>query len=74
MLGVQDTVNDRIAHVHIRAGHVDFSPEYFDALVKFAGLHFFKKLKVFGYRAVAEGAFLTRLFECAAVFTNLVCV
>ena len=69
---MDDTVKDRIAHVEVRAGHIDFGAQYLFAIGKLAGFHIFKELQVFFDAAVTAGAFLPRRIERAAVFTDFI--
>ena len=71
MLGVQDAVHDRIAHVEVRRRHVDLGAQRARAVGKFAGLHALEQIEIFFDGAVAIGAVLAGLGQRAAVFANL---
>ncbi len=43
MGGVNDTVDERVPHVHIGGGHVDLSPEHPGTVGKFPIFHAFKQ-------------------------------
>ena len=72
MLGVQDAVHHRIAHVQVRRSHVDLGAQNSRAVGKFAGPHALEQIQIFFYRAVAIRAVLARLGERAAVLANFV--
>ena len=61
MLGVQDAVHHRVAHVQVWRSHVNFGAQNSGAVGKIAGPHAFEQLQVFFYRAVAIRAVLARL-------------
>ena len=72
MMGMDDAVQDGIAHIEVRAGHVDLSTQYFFAVAVLAFLHFGKELQVFFDAAAAVRAFLARRAEGAAVFADFI--
>lgn len=72
MMGMDDAVQDRIAHIEVRAGHVDLSTQYFFAVAVLAFLHFGKELQVFFDAAAAVRAFLARRAEGTAVFADFI--
>ena len=65
MFGVDDAVEDGVAHIEVRAGHVDLGAKYLFAVGVLAFLHFFKEAQVFFDAAVAVRAFLPRFVEGA---------
>ena len=73
MMGMGNAVDNRVAHNHIRRGHVNFGAQHLFPVSKFAGLHTGKQVEVFLHTAVAVWAFLARLRQRTAVFLNLVC-
>ena len=72
MRGVQDAVHDRIAHVEVGRGHVDFGAEHAAAVGEFALLHADEEVEIFFDGAVAKGAVFAGLGEGAAVLADLV--
>ena len=70
MLGVQDAVHHRVAHVEVGRGHVDLGPQGARAVGKFAGLHALEQVEVLFDGAVAIGAVLARLGQRAAVLAH----
>jgi len=71
MVRVQYAVDDRIAHVEVGGGHVDFCPERPFALLELAVAHALEEVQVFLDAAAPEGAFLSRLGERAPVLSHL---
>ena len=69
---VQDAVHDRIAHIDVWGGHVDFGPQSFAAIREFACAHAFKQIKILLNRAVAPGAVLAGLGQSSAVLPHLI--
>ena len=72
MLGVQDAVHDRIAHVEVRRRHVDLGPQRARAVGELAGLHAREEVEILFDGAIAIGAFFARLGERAAILAHLV--
>ena len=72
MRGVEDAVHDRVAHVEVGRGHVDFGAQHAGAVGELAGLHAGEEVEIFFDGAVAIGAVLAGLGEGAAVLANLV--
>ena len=58
---LHDAVDDGVAEVHVRAGHVDFGTEHHRTFLQFAAVHLFKQGQAFLCRTVAVGAFHPRL-------------
>ena len=67
MLLMTDTINDRVAHMQIRRGHVNLGAQRFFPLGKFTGLHPFKEFEVLLRGTTATGAFLARLLRHPAI-------
>ena len=74
MGGVQDAVHNRVAHIEIGMGHIDFSPQCSRAVGEFACPHTLKEVEVFLDGAVAVRAVFAGLGERAAIIADLVCV
>ena len=72
MLGVEDAVHDRVAHVEVGRRHVDFGAEGARAIGEFAGLHAREEVEIFFDGAVAIRALFAGLGEGAAVLADLV--
>ena len=70
MLGVQDAIHHRIAHVEIRRVHVDLGPQRARAVRKLADLHATKEIEIFRNRTMAIRTFLAAL-EIAAILGDL---
>src|SRR5579884_276973 len=70
MLGVQDAVHHRIAHIEVRRIHVDLGPQRPRTVGKLAGLHATKEIEILLNRAIAIGTFLAAL-EIAAILGDL---
>ena len=62
----QNTINDGVAEVHIRGGHVDLRAQALFPVRIFPLPHFAEELKIFLWRTVPVRAFLSRLGEGAA--------
>ena len=60
---VANTVDRRVAHVEVRAAHVDLEPEDVRAVGKLSRPHAAEEVEVFGDRAVAVGTVATGLRE-----------
>ena len=58
---LHDTVDNRVAEVHVWASHVNLGTEHHLAFFDFAGIHLFEESQAFFYRTVAVRAFSTRL-------------
>ena len=43
---LNNPVNNRIAHMHVGGGHIDFGPENTASFIKFALVHPFKQVEV----------------------------
>jgi len=72
MRGMEDAVHDRVAHVEVGRGHVDFCPEDTCPVGEFAGLHAGEEVEVFLDGAVAKGRVFAGLGEGAAGLADLV--
>jgi hypothetical protein len=70
MLGVQNAIHDRIAHIKVRRRHVDFGAQHARSVGKLAFVHALKKVEVLLHLAVAMGTFFPGLGECAAILAN----
>ena len=66
-----DAVDRRIAHVHVRAGHVDLGAQGLGAVRELAVAHILEQLEVFLHRTAAVRAFLARHGQRAAVLAQL---
>ncbi len=72
VMGVQDAVHHRVAHVEIRRRHVDLGPQRARAVGKLAGAHPLEQVEVLLDAAVAVRAVAARLGERAAILADLV--
>ncbi len=72
VLGVQNAIHHRVAHVQVGRGHVDLRPQHPRAIGKFAGAHALEQIEVLLDRAVTIRAVLAGLGQRAAVFADLV--
>ncbi len=72
MLGVQDAVHHRIAHVEVGRRHVDLGAQGARAIGKLAGLHAREQIEILFDAAVAVGALLAGLGERAAILADFV--
>ena len=70
MLGMQDAVHHRIAHVQVRRGHVDLGAQHARAVGKLAGAHALEQVEILFDRAIAIGAVLAGLGQRAAILAN----
>ncbi len=70
MLGVQDAVHHRIAHIQIRRGHVDLGAQHARSVGKFSGLHALETDQILFHRAIAVRTVLSGLGQGAAVLAN----
>ena len=65
------TINNRVAEVHIRVGHIDFGAKHHSALFNLSTIHFLEKFETFFNRTVAVRAFHTRLGRSAFLLRDL---
>ena len=72
MLSETDTVDRRIAEIHIRACHVDLRAEHHGTLRVLSVTHLAEDAEVFLHAAVAERRILARLSERTAVRAHLI--
>ena len=72
MVGVDDAVENGVAHIEVGAGHIDLSTEDLFTVGILAVLHFFKELQVFFDATVTIRAFLPRFVEGTAVGADFV--
>ena len=72
MLGVHDPVQDRVAQVDVRGGHVDPGAQDTRAVGELAVAHPLEQVEVLVGRSIAPRAVPTRLGERAAVLADLV--
>ena len=72
MMCAHNAVDCRVAQVHVRGRHVDFSAQGVAAVRELAVLHPLKQVKVFLHRAVAVRAFLAGFGQGAAVLAHFV--
>ena len=68
---VGDAVNDRVAHIDVRGGHIDLCAQHLLAVRILSFLHLFKELQVLLHGTVPVGAFLSGLGQGAAVLLDL---
>ena len=66
-----DTIDDRVAEVHVRIGHVDFGTEYHSTFFYFTAVHLLEKFQTFFDRAVAVRAVHTCLGGSTFLLGNL---
>ncbi|MNZ42115.1 hypothetical protein D3C78_596830 [compost metagenome] len=71
MVGMTDAVEDRVAQVHVRRGHVDLGPQHALAVLELAGFHAREQVEVLVNRTLAERAVLARRGQVATVFLGL---
>ena len=69
---MRHAVNNRVAHVDIRGGHVNLGPQYLLPVFHLTLFHLFKQTQVLLHAAVAVGAVLPRLRQRAPVFPNFI--
>ncbi len=69
---VNDSVDDRVSHVDVRACHVDLRSQAYFTVCELTGSHLLEELKVLLYRSVPVRALLAGLLECASVFSDLI--
>ena len=73
MCHVGHTVDDRVSHIDVRGSHINLSPEHFASVLKLPVFHALKQVQVLLHTSVSVWAFLSRLCEGSAVFTDLLC-
>ena len=71
MMGVSDSIQDRIAHDHVRRRHVDSGPQDMRAVLKLAGSHPRKEIETLADRPVPIGTLATVLGNSPSVLANL---
>ena len=71
MRGMQDTVHDRVSHVHIGGGHINLRPQNPCAVREFPGSHAFEQIEVFRRRAFPVRTDFPGFGQGAAVFMYL---
>ncbi|MDT4857438.1 hypothetical protein FQZ97_918620 [compost metagenome] len=70
VVGMADAVEDRVAQVHVRRGHVDLRPQRARAVRELASLHAGEQVQVLVHGAITEGAVLARLGQATAVVAH----
>ena len=70
MLGVQDAVHDRIAHVKVWRRHVDLGAQHTRSVRKLAFAHSLEKVEVLFRSAVAIRTVFARLGERTPIFAD----
>ena len=73
-MGVLYPVQNRITHIHIRAGHIDLSPQCCCAISKLAVFHLRQQRQVFGDITLSIGAIFARLGQGATILTHLLSI
>ena len=68
---IYNTIDDRIAEVHIRACHINLGTQHHTALLNLAICHLHKEVEILLDGAVAIGAIDTCLCRCALLLGNL---
>ena len=71
MLGAQNAVHHRVAHVDIGRGHIDLCPQRAGAVRKLPCAHAAEQIKIFLHGPVAVRALNARLGERAAILPDL---
>ena len=71
MRGMPDSIDHRVAQIHVAGGHVDLGAQRGLAFAEFTGTHLFEGRQVFGRGAIAIGAVRARGIPVAAVFACL---
>jgi hypothetical protein len=69
---VEDAIHGRVAQIHVRRGHVDLRPQGAAAVGKLAPAHAVEAGRDSRPLAIAKRAVAARLFERAAIGTDLV--
>ena len=72
MLGMQNTVHHRIAHVQVLRRHVDLGAQGAGAIRELARAHALEQIQILFDGAIAPGAFLAGFGQSAAIFAHLV--
>ena len=72
MLGMQNAVHHRVAHVQIRRGHVDFGPQDPRSVGEFPGFHPPEQIEILLDRTVAMRAVLARRGQRSSVFADFI--
>ena len=72
MLGVQNAIHHRIAHIQIRRRHIDLCAKSARAVREIAAPHALQQIQIFFHRPVAIRALLTRFGQRAAILPHLV--
>ena len=70
---MSNTIDNRVAHIHVRRCHIDLSTKHFLSVCIFAFFHLFKKLQVLFYSTVSVRALFTWFCKSSSVLTDLVC-
>ena len=70
---MSNTIDNRVAHIHVRRCHIDLGTKHFLSVCIFAFFHLFKKLQVLFYASVSVWTFFTRLCKSSTIFTDLIC-
>ena len=68
---VDDAINDGVAEVHIRIGHVQLGAQHHGTFFRLAAVHLVKQFQIFFYGTVAIGARRTGLRRCSLLFAAL---
>ena len=58
------TIDDRVAEVHVRVGHIDFGTQHHGAFFHFAAVHLFEQSQALFGRAVSVRAVGAGLSRC----------
>jgi hypothetical protein len=72
MLGVQDPVQDRVAHVDVPGGHIDLRSQHASAVRELTGSHATEQIEALLDRPIAPRAVRARLGQCAAMLADLI--
>ena len=70
MRDVADSINRRIAHIHVRRRHVDLGAQYMLTVAKLPGIHAPEQVEVFLDAAIAVRTVSARLGQRTSVFAN----
>ena len=71
VVSAQDPVEDRIAHIQVRGGHVDFRAQHMGPVLEISGSHVGEQIQILLNRPMAIRAFTTRFGKGAAVLSDL---
>ena len=71
MLGMQNAVHDRIAHINVWRRHIDFRPQHSRPIGKLSGLHALKQIQIFFDRTNAKRTVFPRFSQRAAMLADL---